>query len=61
VHRLNGEQLWVALPDAHRHVDPSFDGIKQVPVIETPGGITQVFADRSRTLPRPAAFSARGR
>jgi redox-sensitive bicupin YhaK (pirin superfamily) len=42
--RLNGAQLWVALPDAHRHVDPSFDGIKQVPVIETPGGITQVFA-----------------
>ncbi len=42
--RLNGAQLWVALPDAHRHVDPSFDGVERVPVIEAPGGITQVFA-----------------
>lgn len=42
--RLNGAQLWVALPDAHRHVDPSFDGIERVPVIETAGGLTQVFA-----------------
>jgi redox-sensitive bicupin YhaK (pirin superfamily) len=42
--RLNGAQLWVALPDVHRHVDPSFDGIEQVPVIETSGGIAQVFA-----------------
>jgi len=42
--RLNGTQLWVALPDEHRHVDPSFDGIEQVPVIESPGGITKVFA-----------------
>jgi quercetin 2,3-dioxygenase len=42
--RLNGAQLWVALPDEHRHIDPSFDGIERVPLIETPGGITQVFA-----------------
>lgn len=42
--RLNGAQLWVALPDAHRHVDPSFDGIERVPLIESPGGITQIFA-----------------
>ena len=42
--RLNGAQLWVALPDEHRFVDPSFDGIERVPVIETPGGITQIFA-----------------
>ena len=42
--RLNGAQLWVALPDEHRHVEPSFDGIERVPLIETPGGITQVFA-----------------
>ena len=42
--RLNGAQLWVALPDEHRFVEPSFDGIERVPLIETPGGITQVFA-----------------
>ena len=42
--RLNGAQLWVALPDAHRHVEPAFDGIERVPVIEAPGGLTQVFA-----------------
>jgi redox-sensitive bicupin YhaK (pirin superfamily) len=42
--RLNGAQLWVALPDARRHVEPAFDGIERVPVIESPGGLTQVFA-----------------
>lgn len=42
--RLNGAQLWVALPDEFRNVEPSFDGIERVPVIESPGGITQVFA-----------------
>ncbi len=42
--RLNGAQLWVALPDEHRNVEPSFDAIERVPLIESPGGITQVFA-----------------
>jgi quercetin 2,3-dioxygenase len=42
--RLNGAQLWVALPDEHRHAEPSFDGIERVPLIETPGGVAQVFA-----------------
>ena len=42
--RLNGAQLWVALPDESRHVEPSFDGIERVPLIESPAGITQVFA-----------------
>ena len=42
--RLNGGQLWVALPDEYRHIDPSFDGIERVPLIESPGGLTQVFA-----------------
>jgi redox-sensitive bicupin YhaK (pirin superfamily) len=42
--RLNGAQLWVALPDEHRHVDASFDGIEQVPVVESPGGVLQIFA-----------------
>jgi hypothetical protein len=42
--RLNGVQLWVALPDAHRHVDPSFSGIEEVPRVEGRGGILGVFA-----------------
>ena len=52
--RLNGAQLWVALPDAHRHVDPSFDGIERVPVIESPGGLTQVFAGSQGGVAAPA-------
>jgi hypothetical protein len=42
--RLNGAQLWVALPDEYRHVAPSFDGVARVPTIEAAGGLTQVFA-----------------
>lgn len=42
--RLNGAQLWVALPDESRHVEPSFDGVERVPLIESPGGLVQVFA-----------------
>ena len=51
--RLNGAQLWVALPDAHRHVEPSFDGIERVPLIEEPGGLTQVFAGSLGGLSSP--------
>jgi redox-sensitive bicupin YhaK (pirin superfamily) len=51
--RLNGAQLWVALPDAHRHVEPAFDGIERVPVIETPGGIVQVFAGSLNGIASP--------
>lgn len=41
---LNGVQLWVALPDSHRHIDPSFTHIPQVPIIETQDGLIQLFA-----------------
>jgi len=51
--RLNGAQLWVALPDAHRHVEPSFDGIERVPLIEEPGGLAQVFAGSVGTVTSP--------
>lgn len=57
--RLNGAQLWVALPDERRHVDPSFDGVEQVPVIESPGGVTQVFAGSLSGVTSPGRhFSA---
>lgn len=42
--RLDGVQLWVALPDARRNVDPHFEHVDETPVIEQHGGIVQVFA-----------------
>src|SRR4051812_43740256 len=42
--RLNGAQLWVALPDASRHGAPAFAAIEQVPVAEQNEGIIRVFA-----------------
>jgi redox-sensitive bicupin YhaK (pirin superfamily) len=51
--RLNGAQLWVALPDEHRHVEPSFDAIERVPLIESPGGIIQLFAGSLGGLASP--------
>jgi redox-sensitive bicupin YhaK (pirin superfamily) len=42
--RLNGVQLWVALPDSHRHMPATFEHIAQVPAIESPAGRVQVFA-----------------
>jgi redox-sensitive bicupin YhaK (pirin superfamily) len=42
--RLNGVQLWVALPDAHRSADPSFTAVERVPVVEPHGGLVKVFS-----------------
>lgn len=42
--RLNGVQLWTALPEAHRNGAPAFAHVAEVPAIERPGGIVQVFA-----------------
>ena len=44
--KLNGAQLWVALPEARRHEAPSFQQVERVPLIESPGGGSriQVFA-----------------
>jgi quercetin 2,3-dioxygenase len=41
---LNGVQLWVALPDAHRGADADFQAIDRVPLSDQRGGIIQVFA-----------------
>jgi redox-sensitive bicupin YhaK (pirin superfamily) len=43
-HRLDGVQLWVALPNASRATDPSFESFSQVPVIEDRGAKIQVFS-----------------
>ncbi|MDL4815835.1 pirin family protein [Actinomadura opuntiae] len=34
---LHGAQLWVALPDAHRHTDPAFEHHADLPVVRGPG------------------------
>ncbi len=52
--RLNGVQLWVALPDAERRRAAGFAHVAEVPVIERPGGIAQVFAGRLLDAVSPA-------
>lgn len=42
--KLNGVQLWVALPDADRNIDPFFENMATVPAVESMAGIIQVFA-----------------
>lgn len=51
--RLNGVQLWVALPDAERHASASFEHVAEVPVLEARGGRAHVFAGtlQSETSP----------
>lgn len=34
---LHGAQLWVALPDAHRHTDPKFEHHAELPKVTAPG------------------------
>ncbi|MFG3344092.1 pirin family protein [Streptomyces sp. NPDC048018] len=34
---LHGAQLWVALPDAHRHVEPRFQHHAELPQVTAPG------------------------
>ncbi|MFJ8377180.1 pirin family protein [Streptomyces sp. NPDC094461] len=34
---LHGAQLWVALPDAHRHVEPHFQHHTDLPTVSAPG------------------------
>ena len=41
---LNGVQLWIALPDAHRNGQASFQHIDEVPIIEQAGSTVSVFA-----------------
>jgi redox-sensitive bicupin YhaK (pirin superfamily) len=41
--RLHGVQLWIALPDADRHMAPSFDHHPERPVVDLPGGRATVI------------------
>jgi redox-sensitive bicupin YhaK (pirin superfamily) len=42
--RLNGVQLWIAMPDQYRNAPASLQHIASVPVVELTGGIIRVFA-----------------
>ena len=42
--RLNGVQLWTALPDPDRRGAASFQHVQSVPVMEQRGGIVRVFS-----------------
>lgn len=55
---LHGLQLWVALPDAHRNVEPAFDAYEVLPTAELPGGRARVFMGELAGVRSPArAFS----
>src|SRR5262245_50214748 len=52
--RLNGVQLWTALPERARHSSPSFQHVQSVPIFERPGGIARVFAGSIDRTASPA-------
>lgn len=52
--RLNGAQLWVALPDADRNVAADLQHLPDVPRLDVPGGIAQVFAGSIAEAVSPA-------
>lgn len=54
--KLSGVQLWVALPDANRSMIPAFASVEQVPILEIPGGIIQVFAGSIGGATTPAPY-----
>ena len=58
--RLNGVQLWTALPEAHRHGAPGFAHVAEVPAMERPGGIVQVFAGNLEGAHSPGAVLLAG-
>lgn len=41
--RLNGVQLWVALPEMHRHVTPAFQHVPEVPQLDARDAIVRQF------------------
>ncbi|MBP1635121.1 MAG: putative pirin-like protein [Acidobacteria bacterium] len=52
--RLDGVQLWAALPEADRHGPPSFQHVGEVPSFEAPGGLARVFSGTIGPVASPA-------
>lgn len=42
--KLNGVQLWTALPESRRHGAAAFQHVAAVPLVESTGGVIRVFA-----------------
>jgi redox-sensitive bicupin YhaK (pirin superfamily) len=58
VGRLTGLQLWVALPEARRDIEPSFDQHRGLPALGLDGGRATVLLGELGGVPSPAqAFS----
>ena len=51
---LYGVQLWIAMPEAKRHIDPTFQHVSRVPQVELHGGVAQVFAGELEGTSSPA-------
>lgn len=54
--RLNGVQLWTALPEQSRRMDAGFAHVPEVPTAESPGGIARVFAGALLGAACPAPY-----
>jgi|KBSMisStaDraftv2_1062788.scaffolds.fasta_scaffold65993_2 redox-sensitive bicupin YhaK (pirin superfamily) len=54
--RLDGVQLWTALPEAHRTATPGFAHVSEVPAVEWPSGVVQVFAGTIDTATAPGPY-----
>ncbi|MFF1902852.1 pirin family protein [Kitasatospora sp. NPDC058218] len=52
---LEGAQLWVALPDAHRHTAPAFEHHADLPVVTAPGLRGTVILGSLDTATSPGA------
>jgi redox-sensitive bicupin YhaK (pirin superfamily) len=52
--RLNGVQLWTALPNEHRDRAPSFQHVPEAPMLDLPGGMAYVFVGRCGETVSPA-------
>jgi redox-sensitive bicupin YhaK (pirin superfamily) len=54
--RLDGVQLWTALPEQHRHMPPGFSHAQEVPAIERPSGVVRIFAGELEGAASPAPY-----
>lgn len=52
--RLNGVQLWTALPEDRRHGEAAFQHLREVPTRDVQGGIARVFSGTLADVTSPA-------
>jgi quercetin 2,3-dioxygenase len=54
--RLNGAQLWIAMPDSSRNGEPGFAFVPELPTAELRGGRVAVILGEMGSARSPAAF-----